>query len=295
MSPVRTLRALVALAALAVTLSAPALAQAAEHNPVRYGDSGPHVRVLQKALHLKIDGVFGHGTSHALKHFQHAHHLTMDGIPGPKFWAAIRAANGRRSVKSTTKTASTGSSVAVLQRRLHITDDGVFGSGTEAAVKRFQKAHGLTADGIVGPATWKALGVRSKRPTLKRKGRSGSGSSTPVRISRAIAAANRIAKYPYRYGGGHGSFRDSGYDCSGSVSYVLHSASALSTPEDSSQLEHYGSPGPGRWITIYANAGHAWMTIRGHRYDTSGMDDGTRWDHRPGIKSGFVVRHPKGL
>lgn len=112
---------------------------------------------------------------------------------------------------------------------------------------------------------------------------------------RAIAAGNRIAHLPYLWGGGHGSFSDSGYDCSGSVSYVLHAAGALSTPEDSGQLESYGSAGPGRWITIYANSGHVYMTIHGRRYDTSGMDDGTRWDRRFRSTDGYVVRHPTGL
>ncbi len=292
----KTLRLLIVCALVALlALSAAAAASAREHNPVRYGDRGPHVRVLQKALHLHVDGIFGHGTSHALKHFQNAHHLVMDGIPGPKFWAAVRGAK-RSPARRTTKVTGRGSSVAVLQRRLHITADGVFGPGTERAVKAFQRRHGLTADGVVGPATWKALGVRSRRPVLKRVAlHKHGGGGLPIRIRRAIAAANRIAKYPYRYGGGHGSFRDSGYDCSGSVSYVLHSAGALHTPEASGQMMHYGAPGHGRWITIYANSGHAWMTIRGHRYDTSGMDDGTRWDRRPRSSSGYVVRHPVGL
>ena len=80
------------------------------------------------------------------------------------------------------------------------------------------------------------------------------------------------------YGGGHGSFISEGYDCSGSVSYALHGGGLLSAPEDSSGLESYGEAGPGRYITIYANAEHAWMTIDGRRYDTVALaEDGTRW------------------
>ena len=87
---------------------------------------------------------------------------------------------------------------------------------------------------------------------------------------RAIAAANRIAGLPYRYGGGHGSFRDTAYDCSGSVSYVLHAAGRLSRPRDSAGLMSYGRQGRGRWITVYANPGHTYLVIRGRRYDTTG-------------------------
>ena len=113
---------------------------------------------------------------------------------------------------------------------------------------------------------------------------------------RAIAAANRIAGLPYRYGGGHGSFDDSGYDCSGSVSYVLHAAGALGSPLDSSALMTYGAPGPGRWITVYANPGHAYMVIRGRRFDTTGRSQtGSRWQHDERSSAGYVVRHPPGL
>jgi hypothetical protein len=112
-------------------------------------------------------------------------------------------------------------------------------------------------------------------------------------MSRMISAANQIANTPYVYGGGHGSFQSSGYDCSGSVSYVLHAGGLLSAPEDSSALESYGSPGPGQHITIYANSGHAWMTIDGRRFDTGG-GGGSRWKSAPRSGAGFVVRHPAG-
>jgi len=118
----------------------------------------------------------------------------------------------------------------------------------------------------------------------------------PERLALAIVAANRIATLPYIWGGGHGSFDAAGYDCSGSVSYVLHAAVALSAPEDSSALESYGDPGPGRWITVYANAAHAFMTLGGMRYDTSGLSSaGSRWQTIDQIPSGYVVRHPVGL
>jgi hypothetical protein len=108
-----------------------------------------------------------------------------------------------------------------------------------------------------------------------------------------IAAGNRIATRPYVYGGGHGSFNSRGYDCSGSVSYVLHSAGLLKSPEDSTELESYGRPGPGRHVTIYANSGHAFMTIQGRRFDTvARAQTGSRWSNHMVSTSGFVARHP---
>ena len=99
-----------------------------------------------------------------------------------------------------------------------------------------------------------------------------------VVVAAVIAAADEIATRPYVYGGGHGSFISEGYDCSGSVSYALHGGGLLSSPEDSSGLESYGEAGPGRYITIYANAEHAWMTIDGRRYDTVALaEGGSRW------------------
>jgi peptidoglycan hydrolase-like protein with peptidoglycan-binding domain len=167
-------------------------------------------------------------------------------------------------------------------------------------VKAFQRKHGLKADGIVGPATWAALGVKGADKVLKPErarsgGGNGGGGGTPGAISRAIAAANAIATKPYRYGGGHGSFNDSGYDCSGSVSYVLHAAGVLSTPLDSTGFMSYGKPGPGRYITIYANSGHVFMTINGRRFDTGYGGEDNRWAEGSRPTAGFVVRHPPGL
>jgi hypothetical protein len=111
-----------------------------------------------------------------------------------------------------------------------------------------------------------------------------------------INAANQIATLPYIWGGGHGSFISPGYDCSGSVSYVLHMGGLLSAPEDSSELESYGAPGPGQYITIYADDGHAWMTIEGRRFDTVALaEDGSRWADGGGEFAGYVVRHPVGF
>ncbi|HEY8769765.1 MAG TPA: hypothetical protein VIM03_04430, partial [Thermoleophilaceae bacterium] len=156
-----------------------------------------------------------------------------------------------------------------------------------------------------GPATRSKLGLGAGK-VLKRRGggharrRSGGGSSTggggsSSVVQRVIAAANAIATKPYIYGGGHGSFNAPGYDCSGSVSYALHGGGLLSSPLDSSALMSYGAPGPGRHITIYANPGHAYMTIDGRRFDTSARSQtGSRWGGGGRGGGGFVVRHPAG-
>lgn len=110
------------------------------------------------------------------------------------------------------------------------------------------------------------------------------------------AAGDRIATLPYTYGGGHGSFSSDGYDCSGSVSYVLHAAGRLSEPLDSSGFETFGVPGPGKHVTIYANSTHAWMTIDGRRFDTIALQEtGTRWSSAITSGAGYVIRHPQGL
>jgi hypothetical protein len=122
--------------------------------------------------------------------------------------------------------------------------------------------------------------------------------SAPARVKRVIANANRIRNKPYIYGGGHARFFDRGYDCSGSVSFALWGGKFLRSPLPSGPLARWGAPGKGRWITVYANAGHTYAVIAGYRWDTSGNSDGRTgpsWhtDVRGG--SGFVARHPLGF
>jgi hypothetical protein len=119
-------------------------------------------------------------------------------------------------------------------------------------------------------------------------------SAAPAAIAGAIEAANSIATTPYIWGGGHGSFESSGYDCSGAVSFALHGGGFLSSPLDSTGLETWGEPGPGHWITVYANAEHAWMIIAGLAFDTVG-GPGPRWHSSPvDSPEGFIARHPPG-
>jgi peptidoglycan hydrolase CwlO-like protein len=118
--------------------------------------------------------------------------------------------------------------------------------------------------------------------------------SAPDAVKAVISAANAIATTPYIWGGGHGSFESSGYDCSGAVSYALHGGGFLESPLDSTGLSTWGEPGPGKWITVYGNAGHAWMTVAGLAFDTSG-GAGPRWHPSPvSTTEGFIARHPPG-
>jgi peptidoglycan hydrolase CwlO-like protein len=119
-------------------------------------------------------------------------------------------------------------------------------------------------------------------------------SGAPPAIQAAIEAANSIATTPYIWGGGHGSFSSPGYDCSGAVSFALNGGGFLSSPLDSTGLSTWGEAGPGQWITVYANAGHAWALIAGLAFDTSG-GAGPRWHPSPvSSTSGYIARHPSG-
>jgi hypothetical protein len=115
-------------------------------------------------------------------------------------------------------------------------------------------------------------------------------------VAQVVAAGNEIATKPYKWGGGHGAWKDSGYDCSGSISFALAGAGLLESPLTSGAFMHWGKPGRGRWITILANGGHAFMVVAGLRFDTSGAQGGTRWQPVNGRSyAGFAVRHPPGL
>src|SRR4051794_37483117 len=297
---------------------------AAHSKPAAAHVHGTGVKALQSALGISADGTFGRETAHAVRAFQRQHGLKADGAVGPATWSALgvrdpgrvlkqqrshRASGGRSASRGAHRGGGGGghhgTSVADLQRLLGLSADGVFGRQTARAVRDFQRHHGLRADGVVGPATWSALGVSNAHRVLHpqhapagprhHSGGGGGSSGASGVVARAIAAGNRIATLPYKYGGGHGSFNDSGYDCSGSVSYVLHGAGLLSSPLDSTGLESYGAPGPGRHITIYANSGHAFMIIDGRRFDTGYGGEGNRWASGSRPTSGYVVRHPPGL
>jgi cell wall-associated NlpC family hydrolase len=164
------------------------------------------------------------------------------------------------------------------------------GAPTDAQVRReFEQAFGSRAGRAIDAAGLGPGGLAIVPP------------AAPARVAAIINAANSVARKPYVYGGGHGrladeTFVDTAYDCSGSVSFALAAAGLVDSPLDSTALARFGKAGPGRWVTIYANAGHAFMTVAGLRFDTSGRDrGGSRWQASSRTVAGFTVRHPAGL
>jgi peptidoglycan hydrolase-like protein with peptidoglycan-binding domain len=216
-----------------------------------------------------------------------------------------------------------GHDVRVLQGYLTLVGyatgvDGSFGPATKQNVIAFQNAHGLPATGVVTYSVQQLLRqvvaqalASSPGPagtaTINSDGTASAPAGAPAAVVAMINAANQIIDKPYRYAGGHGKWNDTGYDCSGAVSYVLHGAGLLSQSEDSTGLESYGSPGPGQWVTIYANSGHTWIVIAGRAFDTADFGGpnipsgtGPRWRTNPlgnlnDGTGGYVVRHPSGL
>ena len=140
----------------------------------------------------------------------------------------------------------------------------------------------------------RSVGI-SGHPRVTGAGLAAVPSGVPAAVRSIVDAANRIALLPYRYGGGHASFRDNAYDCSASVSYALAAAGLLNEPLDSTAFMKWGAPGRGKYVTIYANAGHAFMFVDGLRFDTGNLGGGTRWTAETRNVGGFVARHPPGL
>lgn len=183
------------------------------------------------------------------------------------------------------------------------------GSGDGGEERRPASATALLPAPISIPhdpfAAPQALGQRPDRPRRRRVVRSAritergsvvAPTRAPRSVRRVIAAANRIARTPYVYGGGHGGWNAAGYDCSGSVSYALHGGGLLRTAMASGGFTSWGRPGSGRWITVYANGGHAYMVVAGLRFDTtSAKATGNRWTSRHRPPAGYVARHPAGL
>jgi cell wall-associated NlpC family hydrolase len=228
------------------------------------------------------------------------------------------AAEAAKFGSRTLRQGSSGSDVKTLQRYLgkvghSTTVDGEFGRGTARAVKRFEGDADRRVDGVV---------TRSDARTLKREAKSSQAQQTPdtpeapaggeatltddglavapadapEAVKAIIAAGNKIAKKPYKYGGGHSKFRDTGYDCSGSVSYALHGAGLIKRPMDSGEFMKWGPRGRGTWVTIRSNRGHMYMVVAGLRFDTSARKtDGSRWTDEMRSARGYVGRHPDGL
>ncbi|MEO8966819.1 MAG: hypothetical protein ABI355_04460 [Solirubrobacteraceae bacterium] len=140
--------------------------------------------------------------------------------------------------------------------------------------------------------------ANANQATLSPAGLAVAPINAPAAVQELIAAGNTIARLPYRYGGGHATYEDSAYDCSGSISYAFAAAHLLDHTVASGELARWGAPGPGKWITVFANAGHTFMYVAGLRFDTVALaETGSRWSSRSATENvaAFSVRHPPGL
>jgi hypothetical protein len=162
----------------------------------------------------------------------------------------------------------------------------------QAAVQRGERLPGYEPE----PETTTAPEGPGETATIGPDGLAIAPASAPAAVKAIIAAGNEIHDKPYKYGGGHGRWNDTGYDCSGSMSYVFHAAGMLDQALDSTGFMSWGEAGKGQWVTNYAHSGHSYMVVAGLRFDTSGRaDDGSRWDTEMRSASGYTVRHPEGL
>lgn len=227
--------------------------------------------------------------------------------------AAAMAAFGDRPLK----TGASGHDVRVLQSWLGklgfpTSVDGEFGRNTRWNLRRWEQRERLRIDGTLSREDAEVLRKRMQArfpartnstettPGVKARmssdGTAVAPADAPEEVKRAIAAANRIVGKPYKYGGGHGRWEDSGYDCSGTVSYALRAAGLLKRPMNSSELARWGQSGKGQWITVYGHGGHAYAVIAGLRLDTSGSGGkGPRWHRELRSGGGYAVRHWDGL
>jgi peptidoglycan hydrolase-like protein with peptidoglycan-binding domain len=276
--------------------------------------SAAAVEQLQNALHLPVDGEFGPETEAAVMRLQARHGLAVDGVVGPDTWsvigmqdhetltpppAAVPAPAG--ATEAPGEATGAPGEAAVAQEAPAPEQAAEEAPAPEQEAAPTDTAAPEQAEEEDAPAPQETAAPQQAAPAPSEEvpnstSSAGSGDASGE-VSRVIAAGNEIATRPYVYGGGHGSFESDGYDCSGSVSYALHGAGLINTPEDSSQLESYGESGPGKYITIYANSEHAYMVVDGKRFDTVALaEGGSRWSNSSGDDGGqFVARHPAGL
>jgi len=260
---------------------------------LQLGTRGADVTTLQRDLTAAgyattVTGIFTSQTKLDVLSFQRHYRLSTDGVVGPTTYSKLTSI--LHTLANLPDTAIAASSKNIPKGLLG--PQPTTATTAESAPLPASDTGGV---GMVPPPTdapFQAAGYDSLTGLVQPP------ASAPAVIQKVIEGANAIAFKPYVYGGGHGSFNSAGYDCSGSVSYALHAAGLLATPLDSTQFESYGDPGPGRWITIYADAGHAYMQVAGVWFDTaaqSAQNGNDRWSRsRISPAGGFVVRHPAG-
>jgi peptidoglycan hydrolase-like protein with peptidoglycan-binding domain len=267
---------------VSVVLLVPSAGEAAKKNwhlgdrTLREGASGHDVKILQNFLtragaRTTQDGEFGAGTKRAVRAFERAQQRVVDGVVT------------RLDVLVLRDVVMNGGAVAKA-------------SGTGGALPKNGPAPVMPPDPAAAPTPQPLKLGPGMKATVGDDGFAVTPVLAPPVVQQVIAAGNEIAKMPYLYGGGHAKWKDVGYDCSGSVSYALHGAGLLETSMASTGFMSWGDPGPGQWITIYANGGHAYMVVAGLRFDTSGRSSaGTRWQADMRSGDGYTVVHPTGL
>jgi peptidoglycan hydrolase-like protein with peptidoglycan-binding domain len=273
------------------------------------------VKRFQRAARLTPSGTVGRKTVVALQAAAQGSSANVSGGFDP-----ARAKQKRQSLgdRIPVTRGMSGHDIRVLQDLLgnagyDVTIDGEFGTGTYKAVKEFEQAHTRPVDGeldaadidalraaaAAGPTTTAAAAPAvgsGPQATVGADGLAIAPAGAPPQVAQIIAAGNEIASKPYKYGGGHGKWNDTGYDCSGSVSFALHGAGLIDEALPSGSFTSWGDPGPGQWVTIYANGGHMYMVVAGLRFDTSGRSNhNTRWQTEQRSSAGYTVRHPSGL
>jgi peptidoglycan hydrolase-like protein with peptidoglycan-binding domain len=192
---------------------------------------------------------------------------------------------------------NTASRVRSWKRKSSMRVNSNMSRADQATLRGQVQSGGTTLQGInnggAAPVTPAATGTG----TLNPDGTANAPAGAPQAVIDVINAGNQIITKPYKYGGGHGQWQDSGYDCSGSESYALHGADLVTQPLDSTEFESWGEAGPGTWITSYANSGHSFMVVAGLRFDTGYHDgaSGPRWNTAMRPSDGYTVRHPDGL
>ncbi|HEX2102966.1 MAG TPA: peptidoglycan-binding protein [Solirubrobacteraceae bacterium] len=283
----------------------------------RFGPSTVRaVKRFQRAANLTASGTVGRKTIAALEAAAQGGSAGVTGGVSRSTATKSRASLGRRIP---VKRGMRGHDIRVLQDLLgnagfDVNVDGVFGSRTLDAVKAFEQRSGRSVDGMMDggdiealrtaaaagpppdPAATRVAAPAGPKATIGPDGLAVAPAGAPPQVQQIIAAGNEIASKPYKYGGGHGKWNDSGYDCSGSVSYALHGAGLLDQALPSSGFVNWGEPGPGQWVTIYAHGGHMYMVVAGLRFDTSGRSkNNTRWQTQMRSTAGYTVRHPPGL
>ena len=227
---------------------------------------------------------------------------------------ATAASYGSRTLRE----GSNGTDVKRLQRYLDTAGydtsaDGIFGPATARSVRSFEADEDRRANGAATRFEQRLVRARAasappeeeevdvpapagEEAYLDENGLAVAPASAPPEVQAIIAAGNEIATKPYKYGGGHGKWNDTGYDCSGSMSYALHGAGLLDTALDSTGFMSWGERGRGEWVTTYAHGGHAYMVVAGLRFDTSARKaTGNRWSDEMRSPRGYTIRHPEGL